>query len=88
MLPRLLFWVVCSAALALLYLLARRLSGERLSALVFLALYVAGFKLVSVGSAMRMGRDGASGSKNAARAKGTVGGLTTSACGGWHAGRR
>src|SRR5262249_35039052 len=39
-------------ALALLYRIAWRLTGDRSAALVFLALYVAGYRLVTVGSAI------------------------------------
>jgi hypothetical protein len=38
------------ASLALGYLLARHLVGDRVSAILFLALYVAGFRLLTVGS--------------------------------------
>src|SRR3954471_24519469 len=38
------------ASLALAYLLARHLVGDRVSAVLFLALYVAGFRLLTVGS--------------------------------------
>lgn len=38
------------ASLGLAYLLARRLVGDRISAILFLALYVAGFRLLTVGS--------------------------------------
>ena len=38
------------ASLALAYLIARHLVGDRLSAVLFLALYVAGFRLLTVGS--------------------------------------
>ncbi|MCC7372237.1 MAG: hypothetical protein IT306_27730 [Chloroflexi bacterium] len=38
------------ASLGLAYLIARRLVGDRLSAVLFLALYVAGFRMLTVGS--------------------------------------
>jgi hypothetical protein len=46
----LLFMPASVASLALAYALARHLVGDRLSAVLFLALYVAGFRLLTVGS--------------------------------------
>jgi hypothetical protein len=46
----LLFLPASVASLALAYLIARHLVGDRLSAALFLALYVAGFRLLTVGS--------------------------------------
>ena len=46
----LLFVPASVASLALAYLIARHLVGDRLSAVLFLALYVAGFRLLTVGS--------------------------------------
>lgn len=46
----LLFVPASVASLALAYLIARQLVGDRLSAVLFLALYVAGFRLLTVGS--------------------------------------
>ncbi|MBA2447716.1 MAG: hypothetical protein H0V51_06790 [Chloroflexi bacterium] len=46
----LLYLPVCVASLALLYLIGFELVGDRLSVVLFLALYVAGFRLLTVGS--------------------------------------
>jgi hypothetical protein len=46
----LLFVAASIGSLALAYLIARQLVGDRISAIVFLALYVAGFRLLTVGS--------------------------------------
>jgi hypothetical protein len=47
-----LYLPVTILALALLYRIAWRLTGARLAALLFLALYVAGFRLFTIGSAI------------------------------------